>query len=145
MSQHPCPALRSLPAIRMAGPLLLAATCACAAPPAQRAASTAPDTSGPIASKPPIEQPPGKDLPRPSQPGYEVPGSRIVVPTRMQPGSQATAKVPVGSIVEAFGTRTEATDGRVLLQAPTTPGRYDVRVTAPDRPPMKLVVEVATP
>ncbi len=81
---------------------------------------------------------------RPISPGTEVANTRVRIPLRVQAGSEVTGQVPPGSVVEASGQRWVADDnGRVVLSAPTQPGRWDVRVhRAGHATPLLLRVDV---
>lgn len=135
-------------ALRVAGGALLACSVACAAPPTGNASTPAeatamaPDPSHSTPARPAPPPPPPR-----VQPGAEVAGSRIGIPPAMRAGSQATAQVPPGSEVHAFGQRrVAAADGQVVLHAPATPGTYEVRVKAPQRAaPLRVKVRVTAP
>ena len=122
--------------------VLLLATSACAAPPSGGAATPAPPhgTSSPAGDIP-------RAAPPRTQPGAEVPGTRVRLPQSMTAGDTAEGRVPPGSRVQAFGqVFTADSDGRVQLRAPAQPGTYDAVVEAPSRTtPLRVKITVGAP
>lgn len=78
------------------------------------------------------------------QPGAEVAGSRVSIPSHVAAGGILSGQAPSGSGIEAFGKRAQADpNGRFQIRAPASPGAYPIRVYRPSRKtPLLLHVEV---
>lgn len=80
------------------------------------------------------------------QPGSEVTGSRISVPSHVAAGDILKGQAPSGSVIEAFGQRIQAgNDGRFQLLAPASPGIYPLRIHRPShKTPLLLRIDVTS-